>query len=154
MLIHSKQIEVFADYHQFYLWDSAMNPMAPESYNEADTERRIKTGPHIVVIHPERDALVPVAVEIHDSEPGLCADEWDHIAEASLALPSGNLQVHECTGGVVADFKVAAGWYRVRSMHGGFDTVADVGIDGNDYYKVVLWPADPADIVVIKQCAI
>jgi hypothetical protein len=153
MLVQSKQIEVFADYHQFYLWDPAMNPMASEDYNETDTQRRIKTGPHVVVIQPERDMLVPVTIELHDSEPVLHSDEWDHVAEASLDLPSGNLQIHECTGGVVADFKVAPGWYRVRSMHGGFDTIADVGTDGDDYYKVALWPADPADVVVVKQWA-
>ena len=101
---------------------------------------------------PERSTIVPVMLEIHDSEPELILEEWNHIAEASLHLPSGNLQIHECTGGPVADFKVLSGWHRVRSMHGGLDTISD-GVEGNDYYKLALWPAEPADVVVVKQWA-
>ena len=58
---------------------------------------------------------VAVEVEIHDAEPEYNLDEWDHIAEASLHLPTGYLEVHECTGGPVAEFEIAPGWYRVRS---------------------------------------
>ena len=152
-LIDSKQIEVFADYHQFYLWDSGMNPDAPETYTDEDIQRRIKTGSNVVVIQPERDMNVPVTIEIYESEPSVDLNPWDHVAEASLHLPTGNLQVHECTGGPVADFQLNPGWYRVRSMHGGFDTIATVGTDGNDFYKVALWPADAADVVVLKQWA-
>ncbi len=140
MLILSKQLDVFADYHQFYLWDSAMNPVAPEEYSKEDVARRIKVGPHVVVIQPERSMTVPVEVEIHDCEPKVNLEEWDHVAEASLHLPSGNLQIHECTGGPVADVSVTPGWYRVRSMHGGLDTIADM-VDGDDYYRVAIWAA-------------
>jgi hypothetical protein len=152
MVILSKQLEVFADYHQFYLWDSAMSLLAPEEFNEDDVARRIKTGPNIVVIQPERSLVVPVIVEIHDCEPELISEKWDHVAEASLHLPSGNLQIHECTGGPIADFSVLSGWYRVRSMHGGLDTISEE-VEGGDYYKVALWPAEPADVIVIKQWA-
>ena len=152
-LIDSKQIEVFADYHQFYLWDSAMKPNAPEDYTDDDIRHRIKTAPNVVVIQPERDMNVPVTIEIYDSEPDIELNGWDHVAEASLHLPTGNLQVHECTGGPVANFTLTPGWYRVRSMHGGFDTIASVGTDGDDFYKLALWPAEAAGVVVLKQRA-
>jgi hypothetical protein len=153
MRLQSKKLEVFADYHQFYLWDRDMNPAAPEDYTDEDVLHRVKAGPHVVVIQPERDMEVAVDVEIHDAEPACDPDEWDHIAEASLHLPTGHLQIHECTGGPVADFKVEPGWYRVRSFHGGFDTIDEDGLDGDDYYKVVLWPAPAAGVVVVKQFA-
>jgi len=149
--LHHKSVEVFADYHQFYLWDKGMSPLAPEDYSQEDVDRRIKTGAHVVVVQPERDMSVPVEIEIHDSEPAHNAEEWDHIAEASLHVPTGQLEVHECTGGPVAEFQVEKGWYRVRSFHGGFATIAAVGTDGADYYRVVLWPATPAELRVIKQ---
>ena len=114
MRLQHKALELFADYHQFYLWDAGMNPSAPEDYIEADLQRRIKTGQHVVVIQPERNMTVPVQIEIHDANPSFVRDEWDHIAEASLHLPTGQLQVHECTGSPVADFTVSPGWYRVR----------------------------------------
>jgi hypothetical protein len=152
-LLDSKELEVFADYHQFYLWDSTITSQAPETYTEDDVRRRIKTGPNVVVVQTERNLNVPVTIEIHDSEPTLDTDAWDHIAEASLHLPSGNLQIHECTDGPVADFKLTPGWYRVRSMHGGFETLGPFVTDGNDFYRVALWPANAADVSVLKQWA-
>jgi hypothetical protein len=53
--------------------------------------RRIKTGTHVVVVQPERNMDVPVEIEIYDSEPPFNADGWDHIAEASLHVPTGQL---------------------------------------------------------------
>jgi hypothetical protein len=151
MRLHQKAVQVFADYHQFYLWDKGMTNLAPTDYTEEDVQRRIKVGAYVVVVQPERNMMVPVELEIHDSEPPFDNDGWDHIAEASLHVPTGQLQVHECTGGPVADFQVEKGWYRVRSFHGGFGTIATVGTDGADFYRVVLWPAPPADVKVIKQ---
>ena len=144
-MVQRQAFDVFADYHQFYLWDRGMTPEAPTDYTDEDVQRRIKVGPHVVVIQPERNATVPVEVEIHDADPGFELAAWDHIAEASLHLPTGTLQVHECTGGPMAEFAVAPGWYRVRSLGGGF------GMDGGDHYSVVLWPAQSAELRVVKQ---
>ena len=151
MRLQHLELELFADYHQFYLWDRDMNPVAPVDYNEVDVCNWIKTNPHVLVVLQHRDGTVRVEVEIHDSEPGYSAEEWDHIAEASLHLPTGNLQVHECTGGVVADIVVKPGWYRVRTFHGGFDTIDESELEGDDETIVVLWPAPSAELRVIKQ---
>jgi len=125
--LQHRAFELFADYHQFYLWDEGMSPEAPVDYDDEDVKRRIKTGPYVVVIQPERNMTVSVEIEIHDSEPAYDSADWDHIAEASLQLPTGRLQVHECTGGSVAQFKVEPGTYRVRSFHGGIGTIDDSG---------------------------
>jgi hypothetical protein len=151
MRTQHKAVEVFVDYHQFYLWDRGMNPEVPEDYTEDDPQIRIKTGPNVFVILPDRNRRVPVEVEIHNAEPPCDLDRWDHVAEASLHLPTGQLQVHECTGGPVADFQVEPGWYRVRSHHGGLDTIDETGLTGDDRYLAVLWPAPPAELRVIKQ---
>lgn len=148
-MVQRQAFDVFADYHQFYLWDRGMTAEAPIDYTDEDVRRRIKTGPHVVVILPERNMTVAVEVEVHDTDPGFDPAAWDHVAEASLHLPTGQLQVHECTGGPVAEFTVPPGWYRVRSLGGGFATVS--GLDGNDHYLVVLWPAPPGDVRVVKQ---
>jgi hypothetical protein len=151
MLSQRKAFKLFADYHQFYLWDAGVDPEAPEDYTEEDVRRRIKAGPHVFVIRTERNMTVAVAVEVHDAEPPCSPGGWDHIAEASLDLPTGRLQVHESTGGVVAEFAVDPGWYRVRSLHGGFATIDETGLGGNDHYLAILWPAPPAELKVLKQ---
>ena len=146
-----RSLSLFADYFQFYLWDPGMNPKAPEDYAPPDMERRLKTGANVVAIVTARNMTVPVTVEIVDAEPSLDINGWDHVAEASLHLPTGRLQLHECTGGAVADFEVAPGWYRVRSCHGGLDSIDSAGLEGNDYYHLVLWPASHAEVRVVKQ---
>ena len=146
-----KEFEVFADYNQFYLWDKGMNPEAPVDYVDADIENRIKVGPNVLVIQPERNMEVSVALEVHATEPCYNANEWDHIAEGSLHLPTGQLEVHECTGGPVAELLVAPGWYRVRSFHGGFQTIDKTTLEGNDHYLLVLWPEAASELQVIKQ---
>jgi hypothetical protein len=153
MIVRSqgRKFELLADYYQFYLWDRGMDPEAPVDYNERDVQCRVKTGPNVLVIQPERNMTVAVEVEVHDTEPAYSPDEWDHIAEASLHLPTGQLQVHECTGGAVAEFVVEPGWYRVRSFHGGFATINESRVEGHDHYRAVLWLAPPTDLRVIKQ---
>lgn len=151
MRLQHKLLELFADYHQFYLWDPGTNPQAPEDYTEADVQRRIKVEPCVFVIQPERNTTITVMVEVHDREPPYNLDEWDHVAEASLHLPTGQLQVHECTGGPVENFRITPGWYRARSFHGGFDTIDQWGLTGNDRYLAVLWPAPSSDLRVLKQ---
>ena len=48
---------------------------------------------------------------------------------------------------------VAPGWYRVRSLGRGFATIDESSMEGDDYYSVVLWPAQPAELRVVKQWA-
>ncbi|KTR07161.1 hypothetical protein NS365_04900 [Aureimonas ureilytica] len=146
-----KRYRILADYHQFYLWDHGESPDAPTDYTEADTVLRIKAAPFVVVVQPERNMEVPVTVEIRDEAPEVALAAWDHVAEASLALPSGKLEIHECTGGSIDILTVPAGTYRVRAHHGGLRTLSDDGLDGNDHYRIVLWPAPFADIAVLKQ---
>jgi hypothetical protein len=151
MRLQHQAFNLFADYYQFYLWDPGMTAEAPTDYTVDDIRRRIMMGPNVVVIHPIRNMTVAVAVEVHDSDPGFDPAVWDHIAEASLHLPTGRLQVHECTGGPVADFEVSPGWYRVRSLSAGFSSIDESGLKGDDRYLAILWPAPPAELQVIKQ---
>jgi|GEM_PF-4892689 len=78
----------------------------------------MKAAPHVVFINPIRNMTVPVTVEIHRAELAFDVNAWDHIAECSLDLPSGKLQVHERTGGSVARFAVTPSTYQVRAFYG------------------------------------
>jgi hypothetical protein len=146
-----KRYEIFADYFQFYLWDREMTPEAPTDYSDEDTKRRIKTGPNVVVVQPARNMNVPVELEVLDAAPSYDLADWDHVAEASLELPSGKLQIHECTGGPIDDIDVAPGTYRVRAYYGRLDDLSPNGLDGNDHYRIALWRAPLASICVLKQ---
>ena len=145
------KLEVFADYHQFYLWDRATNPLAPTDYTDQDVQNMVKVAPGVVVIQPVRNMTVPVNLEVHETEPECDATEWDHVVECSLDLPTGKLQVHECTGGPVLDLDLDPGSYRVRALFAGLSTLSPDGLDGEDEYTVALWKGLPTSLRVVKQ---
>ena len=146
-----RRYDIFADYFQFYLWDEGARPDAPTDYTDEDVARRIVAAPFLLVIQPVRNMTVPVEVEVTDAPPTLEPGAWDHIAEASIELPSGRLEIHECTGGSVDILPVSPGTYRARACFGGLNSLSGDGLDGDDRYCVILWPAPFAPVQVLKQ---
>ena len=146
-----KRYENFADYFQFYLWDAEKQPNAPDDYDDEDIHRRIKAAPFVVVIQPVRNMEVPVEIEMAPAPPPLVLDHWDHVAEASLELPSGRLEIHECTGGSIDILSVTPGSYRVRACFAGLGALSEDGLDGEDRYHITLWPAAMAPVEVLKH---
>lgn len=140
--------QVFADYHQFYVWDAGM---APEDYTDEDIKRLVKVAESVVVVQPVGNMTVPVELEVWASDPGFQQSEWDHVAECALAVPTGRLQVHECMGGPVLNLSVTPGSYRVRVLFGGLGTLSEDGLEGADRYKITLWPGSPSPLRVVKQ---
>jgi hypothetical protein len=147
----TRHYEIFADYFQFYLWDADEKPEPPTDYSDTDVQARIKAAPFAIVVQPVRNMAVPVVLDVTTTAPTLALDAWDHVAEASLELPSGRLEIHECTGGSVDILDVAPGSYRVRALFAGLDTLSDDGLDGEDHYQLVLWPAPNGPVEVLKQ---
>src|SRR5881628_1770088 len=98
-MLHRAELQVFADYHQFYVQDGGVNPDAPTDWSDEDVAHRVKVASNVVVVCPVRNMCVPVEVEVVTVEPSVDLGEYDHAARCSLSLPKGCLQVHECTGG-------------------------------------------------------
>jgi hypothetical protein len=145
-----KRYQIFADYFQFYVWDAGERPNPPEHFDDEDMQRRIKAAPFVVVIQPVRNMDVPVEIEVALSPPPLVLEAWDHVAEASLELPSGRLEIHECTGGSIDILSVTPGSYRMRACFAGLASLSEDGLDGDDHYHIALWPAPVAPVEVLK----
>lgn len=147
-------VEVFADYYQFYVQDGVVEPSAALDWTDEDIEHRAKVSENLVVICPLRNMEVPVSVEIHASNPLLDWNEYDHVVQCGLALPSGVLQIHECTGGEVLRINIDPGCYDVLAMYGGLDAIDDHGLEGDDFYRIALWPAAEVEpLRVLKSWA-
>jgi hypothetical protein len=146
-----ESLQIFADYFQFYVCDGGINPDAPTDWDNTDVERRLKVVSHMIVVCPVRNMMVPVEIQVHNAEPQYDANQWDHIVECSLALPTGNLQIQGCTSNSAECLRVSPGTYQVRVLYGALDTLRDNDLDGNDHYLVVLWPGVPTEIKVIKR---
>ena len=150
-VLYKNHYEIFADYHQFYLMDAKEFTEFPTDYMDEDVERRIKAEQHIVVIQPERNMNVPVEMEILASALNNNFDEWQNIAEASLELPSGKLQIEECCGETKDIINLDSGFYRIRAYYGDLDKLSFDGLEGDDHYKIVIWQAPFEGVKVLKQ---
>lgn len=147
-----KNYEIFADYNQFYLMDAANYSYALENYTDEDVRLRIKAEKYIAAILPERNMTVPVELEVPESSPNVDFEEWQHVAEASLELPSGKLRIEECTSNEPVDeIILSPTTYRIRAYYGDLDKLSFDGLDGDDHYKIILWQAPFEDVKVLKQ---
>ncbi len=149
--LYKKHYEIFADYHQFYLMDAEENLTYPEDWTDENVRQRIKAEKYIVIIQPERNMTVPVDLEIFDSEPEEDFENWQHIAEASLNLPSGKLQIEECCGEIKDVLILPAGSYRIRAFYGDLNKLSFDGLEGDDHYKIIIWQAPFENVRVLKQ---
>jgi hypothetical protein len=148
---HRCRLRVFADYHQFYVWDLVTSDRhAPENWSDKDVADRAKVMPGVVVICAARNIEVSVQVGVWDSEPQVIFDAWQHVIEAPLTT-AGQIEIHECTGGSQAVFSVAPGDYTVRELYRDLDTLSEDGLEGHDFYEVQIWQSHCDSIRVIRR---
>jgi hypothetical protein len=43
------------------------------------------------------------------------------------------------------------GVYRARVFYGKLASLSDDGLEGDDHYRIILWPGSPSTPVVLKQ---
>jgi hypothetical protein len=143
---------LFADYHQFYLQDEEADGDLSDSWNEQDL---LAVAPGTIGVGAVRDMDVPVEVEIRDSEPVDDLAEWDHVMECGIEVPSGRIVVAGCTDYFpdAARIPVKPGKYRARIYYGDLESLSEDGLEGDDHYKVVLWPSEDMSVRVVKRGA-
>jgi hypothetical protein len=149
----SYNLNLFADYHQFYLQDEQAETDTPEDWGEHLTTRMIAVDPGIVGVTTARNMTVPVRVDLLAARPNDNFDSWDHVAEASLEAPSGQIVIAGCMDYFpdAKRFPVLPGCYRVRVYYGGLNTLSEDGLDGEDHYQVALWPEECRSVEVLKK---
>ena len=147
------KFELFADYFQFYLQDEKAKGDLSDSWTEEATERLLAIAPETIGVGTVRNMNVPVFVEIQETEPTEDFDKWDHIVECSLNIPSGKIVIAGCTDYFpdAARMTVKPDCYRARIFYGGLDTLSENGLEGDDQYKIILWPALASDVRILKR---
>jgi hypothetical protein len=152
--VDTYEFELFADYFQFYLQDddAAIGNLS-DAWTEEATANLIAVAPGTVGIGTARNMTVPVVIEIRRAKPGDSLDEWDHVVEAGLTIRSGALVVAGCTDFFpdAARLPLAPGEYRVRLYAAGLRSVSPDGLEGDDRYRVVIWPGNAAHLPVVLK---
>jgi hypothetical protein len=143
--VRAVDTEIYADHAQFYLVDATAAYRADLVWDSSGLQRHLGVSEGIVAIGTIGYTFLPVRLELWDEEPPSDADEWDHVVEASLDVPSGRLGLHTVDGPIEGDnsFAVEPGRYRVRSSAAGLDHADEM--DGGDSYRVQVWPAPASD---------
>jgi hypothetical protein len=141
-------------YNQFYISDS-LSPRetagadfwTPEAYNE-----RLAVAEGIIGVGTECYGHVKGEIEILNNEnQDFNFDEFDHIVEGGIKVESGKLEILDCpTSTIQLKIEVNPGQYRIRVYSSNLDSV-EGGEEGNDYYKIELWPDNNMTRKVLKQ---
>jgi len=166
----SQQLILFADYCQFFLQDlhahgawmrshGADPELAPAGWTEeAVYGHRIGVEPYSLAIGTARRDNVEVSLRISRRAPAADLEGAEHVVEADLGLPGGDLAICEVGDdlGKERHVRVAAGSYRVRVSYlpsGPPPAGSNQSEPGDHFlYQIDLWPAPhAAPPVVLKQ---
>lgn len=147
------QLRLFADYFQFYVCDEERRTDTGTIWDQHSTDRMLAAGPDLVAVGTARNMDVPVTLEILRAAPPSDVSRWDQVIECPLIVTSGTLVALGCTDSMEDSprFAVTPGEYAVRVSYAGLDDQSEDGLDGNDRYRVQLWPGHVEQIEVIKR---
>ncbi len=145
--------ELFADYHQFYIQDEQVDGDLSESWTQQAIDILLALVPGMIGIGTARNMTVPVTAQVLKEQPQDDLGNWDQVNECSLEVTSGTIVIAGCTDYFpeAARISVAPGWYRARIFYGGLNTLSENGMEGEDHYKIVLWPDVETETRVLKQ---
>ncbi|TYB60246.1 hypothetical protein FXF51_32150 [Nonomuraea sp. PA05] len=98
---------------------------------------------------------VEVTVQLADEEPPLDLDSWEEIVDLSIESTLGSLYVVGLLGDLPRKLPNLAwkgpGFYRLRVHAKGRDSYVDgTGLNLEERYSIISWPADPAPDLIHK----
>lgn len=147
------ELELFADYFQFYLQDEAADGDLSDSWTDEAVGRMLALAPGTIGVGTLRNVDVQAVIELYKTEPQLESDAWDHVVEAGLDILSGKIVVAGC-----ADYfpeavriEVNPAHYRARLCISGLESIRSEWEDADDCYLVQLWPSMNGEILLLKQ---
>jgi hypothetical protein len=136
------------DYGQVYLYDAAAAGSADFLAALDDSTRTHMTvgvaGALVDLLMPlQWNFAAPLVFEIADNEPELDLDEWDHVVEFGLQLPSGRLLLEGSGGSGELEIDVSPGAYRARWSGRDFPPPGEyVPAESSlESYRLELWAA-------------
>jgi hypothetical protein len=146
MLLERIQAVVSASYSQYYVCDRDAEP--EPDFTTGGTGVIDAVGDWAFVATGTQDGNIPLAVEVHDSQPSF-GDEWDDVVDVGMTLPSCELIVLNWAAGPAVVARLApsgTGVYRVRLHVRGRDD-ARYG-DGSEEHLIAVWPGRAMGAVV------
>jgi hypothetical protein len=143
-----RELDVASDYGQIYIFDpeTQQDDWANDEESSAiframddayESRRFVGYAKGMVdLLTPSQyNWKAPMRVEVCDAPPALDTDEWDHVVEVPLPVPSGTLCFAASGGREPIEIQIPAGTYRARLSGQGY--VAGVEeIEGQESYRL------------------
>jgi hypothetical protein len=147
---------LLADFYQFYLQDEEADGDLSTAWTEQAVNDLLAVAPGTIGVGTVGNMHVPVELEIRVSIPTDDLNGWDHVTECGIEVPSGKIVVAGCTDYFpdAARVEIPPGNWRVRIYYGGLNSLSEDGLDGDDHYRVVLWPSEDNSMRVVKRRAV
>ena len=149
------KLDFFTSNNQFYLCDSAYKGStgSPDFWTPDAYKARLSTAYDILGISTESFGHIKAELEVLDqADTQTNFNKYDHVAEAGITIQSGLLQVlnfpqyKSCLKLIIAPGK-----YRVRIYSSGLANVDTEADEGQDYYRIAMWPDNNMERKVLKQ---
>lgn len=143
---------IFADYFQVYVADETMGLDYYDMWTDAAYEAMVAVASGMIGISTVRNMDVPVEVEVRESQPLDSFQDWDQVVDCSIETTSGKVAV----GGPGLDdeyprITLEPGTYRARIFFADLDTLSPDGLEGDDRYRIILWPGKTTLVTVLKK---
>lgn len=135
-----------ADHRMFVLLDPRRRPSLQEE-GLPEHDELLRAGQHGVVFRSGGDLFRPaVTIELWAVDPGAAEGEWDAIAEASLAAPSGRLRMRSIMGEPAGPDLEVESRLRLRAHTRGRGEAMErltleTDYTGIEEWLIQLWPA-------------
>ncbi|MEU4675024.1 hypothetical protein AB0F91_45565 [Amycolatopsis sp. NPDC023774] len=132
------ELDVFADYGSFLVQDDTARPDTNRAFITDLMNNLIATTDGAIGVGTARRRTLPVILDVR--------------TEAGLRTTSGRLVVSKFDyRPTIPRTTVPPGDYTARTYANGFDTNSEDRIDGDDTYRVVLWPGPIVEPRVLKR---
>ncbi|MCV2883590.1 hypothetical protein OE749_02610 [Aestuariibacter sp. AA17] len=148
------KLEIFADYNQVYLHDESAEADFADSWDDKAYKNMAAVIDGAIGVATARNMDVPVEVLICESEQPLDIEAWEHAVSCGVELCSGVLVVRGPSD-YLPDAKrinVKPGYYAAHILYKGLNTLSEDGLEGGDYYRIVLWlSATTVELKLLKD---
>ncbi len=147
------KLKFFTEYYQFYILDrdSKAETDSKNFWTPQADINKIAVEEGILGITVGKYAEIDVEVNVLETQNNLRDfGEFEHIVEASIEVPSGVLQIKDCTGfNLELELNLTPGTYAVRSYSAKLSSISNDS--GEDYYVIEIWASDKIERKVLKQ---
>jgi len=164
-MVSAQDLAVAADHGQIYIFsiageeeDEDFDPAEGHllsALDDATRSRRfvgVQPGLIDLLTPGQWNFRTPMRLEVWSAEPPDDRDQWDHEVDADFDVPDGRIYFM-ASGGGTADVSadIPAGRYRARISGRGFTALGHAGADGDDSYRLRIWPRGQREDPVLRK---